>query len=167
MSDRERFDRLIGAVLEHEGGLADDPDDPGGITKFGISLRSYPHLGRDGIRNLTIPQAKDIYYRDWWIKLRCSEIRDDSVAQKYLDTCVNLGPRPGTRILQRALGEVGQRVTVDGRIGPQTLAAANRADPGVLITAMRRMQASHYESVIMRNPALAKFRRGWMARAAF
>lgn len=167
MSDRERFDQLIGAVLEHEGGLADDPDDPGGITKYGISLRSYPHLGRDGIRNLTIPQARDIYYRDWWRRLRCSEIQDDRLAQKLLDTAVNVGIRPGTRILQHALHDAGLPVLVDGVIGPQTLAAANRANPDALLAGMRRLQAEHYKALIKRNPKLAKFERGWMKRAAF
>ena len=167
MTDRQRFERLIGAVLEHEGGLADDPDDPGGITKYGISLRSYPHLGRDGIRNLTIPQAKDIYYGDWWLKLRCPSIQGDRIAQKYLDTSVNVGKTAGTQILQRALREVGQPVTVDGKIGPQTLGAVNQTDPDALLNAMRRLQAAHYESLIRRNPKREKFRRGWMARAAF
>lgn len=167
MSDRERFDRLIGAVLEHEGGLADDPDDPGGITKYGISLRSYPHLGRDGIRNLTIPQARDIYYRDWWTQLRCGGLRDDRVAGKLLDTAVNVGAKTGVRILQRALSDTGQRVAIDGKIGPQTIGAANRADPDALLMAMRRLQAEHYEALIKRNPKREKYRRGWMKRAAF
>ncbi len=66
MTDRERFDRLIVKVLEHEGGLSDHPDDPGGLTHWGISLRSYLHLGREGIRNLAKETAADIYCRDWW-----------------------------------------------------------------------------------------------------
>jgi lysozyme family protein len=165
MSDRERFDQLIGAVLEHEGGLADDPDDPGGITKYGISLRSYPHLGRDGIRNLTVEQARDIYYRDWWQRLRCGEIQDDRIAQKLLDTCINVGAMTGVRILQRALCDVGQPVSIDGLIGPQTIGAANRADSVQLLAAMRYHQTMHYKRLIERNPKLAKFERGWMARA--
>lgn len=167
MDDRERFDSLIGMILLHEGGLADDPDDPGGITKYGISLRSYPHLGRDGIRNLTIPQARDIYYRDWWTQLRCGGLRDDRVAGKLLDTAVNVGAKTGVRILQRALSDTGQRVAIDGKIGPQTIGAANRADPDALLAAMRRRQADHYEMLFKRNPKLEKYRRGWMARAAF
>ena len=47
------FDIAIDFVLSQENGLADDPKDPGGITNFGISLRSYPDLGADGIRSLT------------------------------------------------------------------------------------------------------------------
>ena len=164
MTDRQRFDSLIGAVLVHEGGYVNDPDDPGGETKYGISKRSYPRLD---IAALTESQARDIYHQDWWRKLRCSEIRDDRVAQKYLDACVNVGRSTGTKLLQRALCSIGLSVAVDGKIGPQTLAAANIANPDSLLPAMRRLQAEHYEGLIKRNPKLAKFRRGWMARAAF
>jgi lysozyme family protein len=164
VTDRQRFELLIGAVLEHEGGYVNDPDDPGGETKYGISKRTYPGLD---IVNLTESQARDIYYRDWWLRLRCNEIRDDRAAQKYLDMSVNVGGTAGTRILQRALNQLGWRVTIDGKIGPQTVGAANKANPDALLAAMRRLQAAHYESLIQRNPKLAKFRRGWMARAAF
>jgi len=167
MDDRERFDSLIGMILLHEGGLADDPDDPGGITKYGISLRSYPHLGANGIRNLTIEQAKGIYYRDWWRSLRCPSIQDDLIAQKLLDISVHVGPSTGVKILQRSLRDVGQSVVVDGKIGPQTLTAVSRSDPEALLAAMRRRQADHYEMLFKRNPKLEKYRRGWMARAAF
>ncbi len=165
MTDRERFEQLIDVVLEHEGGLADDPDDPGGITKFGISLRSYPHLGANGIRTLTVEQAKDIYYRDWWKPLRCPEIKHDRIAQKHLDTSINVGPRNGVRILQRALCDVGEAVVVDGIIGPKTLAATNRTDPDKLLATMRYQQAQFYKRIINRNPELARFERGWMNRA--
>lgn len=162
MTDRERFERLIGFVLEHEGGYVNDPDDPGGETKYGVSKKSYPHAD---IASLTIEQAKDIYYEDWWLPLKCPQIHDDKVAQKYLDTCVNTGKGTGTKILQRALQMIGYRITVDGAIGPKTLAAVNAADPQALLVAMRQQQKAHYEQLIQKNPKLEKFRRGWMARA--
>lgn len=159
---RQRFERLIGMILQHEGGYVYDPVDPGGETKYGISKRSYPHVD---IKNLTIEQAKDIYYRDWWLRLRCNEIQDDRIAQKLLDTCINVGAMTGVRILQRALCDVGQPVSIDGLIGPQTIGAANRADSVQLLAAMRYHQTMHYKRLIERNPKLAKFERGWMARA--
>ena len=162
MTDRERFERLIGFVLAHEGGYVNDPTDPGGETKYGISKRSYPRLD---IKNLTIEDAKGIYYQDWWLPLKCPQIHDDKVAQKYLDTCVNTGKGTGTKILQRALQMIGYRITVDGAIGPKTLAAVNAADPQALLVAMRQQQKAHYEQLIQKNPKLEKFRRGWMARA--
>ena len=159
---RQRFERLVGMILNHEGGYVYDPVDPGGETKYGISKRSYPHVD---IKNLTIEQAKDIYYRDWWLRLRCNEIQDDRIAQKLLDTCINVGAMTGVRILQRALCDVGQPVSIDGLIGPQTIGAANRADSVQLLAAMRYHQTMHYKRLIERNPKLAKFERGWMARA--
>lgn len=162
MMSGERFERLIGMILQHEGGYVYDPVDPGGETKYGISKRSYPHVD---IKNLTIEQAKDIYYRDWWLRLRCNEIQDDRIAQKLLDTCINVGAMTGVRILQRALCDVGQPVSIDGLIGPQTIGAANRADSVQLLAAMRYHQTMHYKRLIERNPKLAKFERGWMARA--
>ncbi|PZN06451.1 MAG: hypothetical protein DIU69_13250, partial [Bacillota bacterium] len=64
----EKFLRAVDVVLKHEGGLSEHPSDPGGITHWGISLRSYPELGEEGIRNLTREQAAEIYYRDFYAK---------------------------------------------------------------------------------------------------
>lgn len=57
------FDRAFAIVVGLEAGLVDDPQDPGGLTKYGISKRQYPDLD---IRNLTLEQARAIYLRDYW-----------------------------------------------------------------------------------------------------
>ncbi len=57
------FGRCIAFVFESEGGLSEDPNDKGGLTKYGISQRSYPKLD---IRNLTRQQAELIYKVDYW-----------------------------------------------------------------------------------------------------
>src|SRR5690606_28008981 len=56
----ERFRRAVEVVLKHEGGYVNNPSDPGGETKYGISKRSYPELD---IANLTQEDAIAIYYR--------------------------------------------------------------------------------------------------------
>ena len=53
---------VLDDLIEREGGYVNDPDDPGGETKFGISKRAYPHLD---IKNLTEEHAADIYYNDY------------------------------------------------------------------------------------------------------
>lgn len=160
--DRKRFDQIVETVLRHEGGYVNDPADPGGETKYGISKKSYPHLD---VRNLTIDQAKDIYYRDWWLRLRLNEIRDDAVATKILDTCVNVGARTGIRLLQRALRAIGRPVAVDGIVGPETIRAVNEVEPLQLLEALRSEQADYYRELIRRNPKLAQFEKGWTNRA--
>jgi lysozyme family protein len=57
------FDRAFTIVVGIEGGLVNDPKDPGGVTKYGISKRQYPDVD---IANLTVEQAKAIYLRDYW-----------------------------------------------------------------------------------------------------
>lgn len=160
--DRERFDRAVQVVLNHEGGYVNDPADPGGETKYGISKKVYASLD---IRNLTIDQAKNVYYRDWWVRFRIGSIQDDAIATKILDTCVNVGARTGITLLQRALQAVGARVVVDGVMGPRTIEAANQVDPRALLTTLRREQANYYQGLIRKNPKLARFERGWMKRA--
>lgn len=59
----EPFDNAVTFVLAREGGYSNDPDDPGGETKFGISKRSYPN---EDIPALTHERATEIYYTDYW-----------------------------------------------------------------------------------------------------
>lgn len=58
----EQFEQAVAFTLSWEGGYAEDS---GGPTKYGISQRSYPTLD---IKNLTLDQAKAIYYEDYWLK---------------------------------------------------------------------------------------------------
>ena len=60
----QAFDIVIG----EEGGYVNDPKDPGGETKYGISKREYPNLN---IPELTLEQAQEIYRRDYWNALNC------------------------------------------------------------------------------------------------
>jgi lysozyme family protein len=48
------FEDIVGAHIEIEGGLVNDPLDPGGMTKYGISKRFNPDVD---VENLTIEQA--------------------------------------------------------------------------------------------------------------
>ncbi len=62
MNADRKFAVALEKVLAHENGYVNDPDDPGGETKFGISKRSYANLN---IKDLTREQAAEIYYRDF------------------------------------------------------------------------------------------------------
>ncbi|MBK8754113.1 MAG: hypothetical protein IPL99_21800 [Candidatus Competibacteraceae bacterium] len=60
------FKRCITPILAEEGRLSNDPHDPGGLTKYGISHRSYPNLN---IAGLTLADAEGIYHRDYWLPI--------------------------------------------------------------------------------------------------
>jgi lysozyme family protein len=113
MTFDEAFDRLIG----HEGGYVNNPLDPGGETKFGISKRSYPSVN---IATLTLNGAKAIYYQDFWKPLGNAH---PAILFQAFDFAVNSGMQTAIRKLQTAVG-----VADDGHWGPVSAAALAAMD---------------------------------------
>ena len=67
------FERAVTRLLGDEGGYVDNPADPGGETKFGITKREYPQVD---IAALTRAEAIAIYYCDWWQRSATASCRD-------------------------------------------------------------------------------------------
>ncbi len=162
MTDRGLFERAIEVVLEHEGeAFTDNPLDKGGPTKYGLSQRWNPGVN---VRELTRIQAIGIYWERYW-RGRGYERLPDLIAIKVFDLAVNLGERTAVTCLQRALWAIGARVRIDGRLGPETWGAAQAADEGALLAALRSEAAGEYRIRIARDPGQAVFERGWLNRA--
>lgn len=81
------FDRAFAFVIGEEGGYVNDPTDPGGETKFGISKRAYPQTD---IKALTVDDAKTIYLRDYWHPLSLDAL-PYAEAVAIFDCAVNQG----------------------------------------------------------------------------
>lgn len=107
------FDSAFTRLLGNEGGYVNDPKDPGGETKWGISKRSYPALD---IKNLTQEQAKEIYLRDFWMPLGAAT--HPAIKFQVFDFAVNAGIGTALRKLQLAVG-----VADDGHWGLVSAAA--------------------------------------------
>lgn len=147
----EDFLRAVEVVFKHEGYVSDHPDDRGGFTKFGIASHVYPDLD---IKNLTKQQAKEIYYRDYWIPSK-AELLPRKIRTAYFSFVVNFGIAGAAKVLQRAAG-----VKADGIVGPNTLRAVEKVTlERFLIFCMER-----YMRIIGARPANASFARGWAAR---
>lgn len=145
------FDRAVDLILTHEGVLSDDASDDGGLTKYGISQRAYPHLD---IRALTRDQAIALYRRDYWDACRCGEMPWWAALLGF-DAAVNQGGDAARRMLQASVGTV-----VDGAIGPATLAAIHRAEPRLALAQFLSHRALRYA----RHADWDRFGRGWMVR---
>lgn len=146
------FNLAIPTVLENEGGYVNDPNDPGGETKYGISKRRYPN---EDIKNLTVERATELYLRDFWI---FGGIEDQTIATKIFDAYVNM-EHTAIRIMQSLL-----QVVPDGLYGKQTEAAIN-GQPDELLDRYRAALAQHYRDLVDKNPRLYVFLRGWLRRA--
>lgn len=148
---RSNFPACLDEILAHEGGYVNHPSDPGGETNMGISKRSYP---RENIRGMTRQRAGEIYRRDFWKPVRGDDLPPglDLVA---FDPAVNSGVSRGAKWLQQALG-----VTPDGKIGPVTLAAADKADPLVVIDRACDLRLAWLQTL----PIWGTFGKGWARR---
>jgi lysozyme family protein len=149
------FDWALACVLHHEGGFVNNPNDPGGATDFGVSLRFLRSVGED--------------IDDFWKPAKCDKIKSELVAVKVFDMAVNMGAKQAWKLVQRAVNTLGYSLTVDGKPGPATLSAVKELTDRdfMLVTNLRREQDRFYNSLIQSKPSLAEFRLGWRRRAAF
>ena len=162
------FEKAFQSTIGHEGGYVNDPDDPGGETKFGISKRSYPDID---IQELIIEDAQKIYFLDYWKKQSCHLIEDwPDLAMELFDTSVNMGVGRGARIFQEALNlsnrnqRDGKNINVDGAIGAKTISAC-RANKNKrrLFNIMNILQGEFYINLMRKNEVKEKFV-GWFDR---
>ena len=153
------FEKAVRFTLSWEGGYVFDPNDPGGETKYGISKRAYPELD---IKNLTEEEAKSIYKKDYWDKLRCDEL-PENVAIALFDFAVNVGVARAVRYLQRAANKLRSNLVVDGIIGSKTIAAVKSLPEDSLIVEYTTYRVYYYTRLAARGN-LARFLRGWLRR---
>jgi lysozyme family protein len=160
MSDEdEKFVIAIKKTLAHEGGLSDNPSDPGGVTNFGISQRAHPEVD---VRSLTAEQAVEIYRREYWNPLY-SQIQDQRLINSLFDFGVTSHPRVAVGTLQRVLNRhrlVVGPILVDNSFGPDTLGAVNSADPDKLVRLYTAHRILFYASLPM-----PQFYESWFERA--
>ena len=85
-------------IIKVEGGYVNDPDDPGGETKYGISKRAYPKLD---IKNMTKDLAREIYKRDYWDACGCDDLPPGLDVAAF-DAAVNMGRLTAIAILKQS-----------------------------------------------------------------
>ena len=165
MAGNETFKKSILFILKEEGSYSNNKKDVGGETNHGISdMRDGVADGMtdtDGddlpdtkISDLQIHQASNIYWRDYWLKSRSDRL-PPPIAAFVFDSAVNCGVRNAAKFLQQALS-----VSVDGKIGAVTLAAAESCDAGSIIDKMHEIRAEFYRT----RETFPTFGRGWLKR---
>jgi len=158
-------DQIISVILEKEGGSAytNDPDDPGGPTKYGITLgllkEIQPDATVDTVKNLSEDRARQIYTTVFIVGTKFSLITDMKLRHLLVDTAVNCGRSRAIKWLQFSLG-----VTPDGVFGPKTEKALLGMDAEVTYRHVAAYRLVHYVDIAGANPKLEKFLRGWVAR---
>ena len=170
-------------IVAREGGYVNDPSDPGGATKHGVTLATLRRLGldlnRDGVvserdvKLLSPDQAAEIYVTHYFKAPKLDQL-PAAVQASVFDMQVNAGAH-AIRILQELLVRMGHAVAVDGVLGPKTIAAAqtaSAADPQLFADAYGIARRNYYYDLADRRPASRKYattragtKGGWILRA--
>ena len=170
-------------IVAREGGFVNDPDDPGGATKHGVTIHTLRRLGLDvnrdtridlrDVKALTQAQAVDIYLEHYFTRPGIAAL-PEALQASVFDMQVNAGSN-AVKILQRLLTDMGYPCDADGAIGPQTIRAAalaQKAAPAHLADAYGIARRNYYYALADSRPASRKFARrrdggkgGWILRA--
>lgn len=178
------FDFIWRFTLEKEGGLCDDPGDPGGITKYGVDLRMlkdfakgreaqkflgahgvFLPINRDTIIRLTKEQAAEIYRHIVWDAMGLRRL-PDTVAYVLFDTGVLHGNTAAIRFVQRGHNHLFPKypLVVDGKLGPRTVAAIEADREMDLAKATLNEREGWYYRHVKAVPSQQKFLKGWLNR---
>lgn len=120
------FPAFVSLTISYEtggdkhGGYTNDPVDPGGETRWGISKRTHPTVD---IKNLTYKGASAIYEAEYFYPILGTLAETHpNLAFKVFDMGVLMGPKTAVKWLQKALNSMSSgQIRVDGDLGLITL----------------------------------------------
>lgn len=122
-----------------DGGYTNDPVDPGGETKFGISKKGHPEVD---IKSLTLTEATVIYEKDYWLKIGADKM-EKRLAIVCFDSAVNCGV---------------------GRTRSWLSELENKPDVKDKARWMIQRRTQYYLDLVKKRPALNKYIKGWLNR---
>ena len=153
------WEKSLALVLKSEGGYVNNPADPGGMTNLGVTKAVWEEwvghpVDEKIMRELTPERVAPLYKRKYWDACNCDNL---PLGIDYLvfDFAVNAGVGRSAKTLQTAIGCVP-----DGAIGPNTMAAINKAEPKSLIDKFSTVKTNFYQSL----KTFSVFGKGWLRR---
>lgn len=154
------FDAAYKRTLIFEGGLSNDPDDRGGLTKYGITQATWAAYckatGRavSPVSRITHEDAEAVYERNYWHAAGLDRIEGrapQSVLNEIYDAGVNCGIGASAKFAQAAYNLIAtdgmQRLVVDGKIGPlsaRAIAEICERYKDAYLAALRGVRFVHY-----------------------
>ena len=173
MTQKELLDFSFTFSMNEEGNsvYTDDKNDPGGPTKYGISLTYdrdlIPDKNKDGktdkedVKLLTREDAFNAFSKKYWEQIVKFGF-PNAVTFMLTDMYLNPGPSITPKLLQNALNSCGHNLVVDGKIGNKTKEAVNKEDVYSLIIDLTNERIKYYQS----RPTFTIYGKGWLARSA-
>lgn len=165
------FEWALGHVMDREGGYVDHPQDRGGPTKFGITIKTLQQfrnplpVSAQDLRNLTRQEAGHIYRDLYWDKMSLDAVKDKKVATILFDFGVHSGTGNSIALLQSVLNrDFFERLAVDGIVGPKTIRALYNVNRVKLNRRLIQSIQMYYACLCKKDPTQIAFLEGWLNR---
>jgi lysozyme family protein len=182
------FNLVYARLKPIEGGYANAAADRGGETYKGVSrtwnpgwegwkivdqLRREPGFPKNLDNHAGLAQMVAAFYAANHFDIhRLTELNDQNAAWEVFDISVNMGATVAAEIAQRAINLMNDNqrlwkdVSVDGKIGPATIAALNKAKafPGMLVAILNVFQGWKYVQICEKDRTQEIWFRGWIAQ---
>lgn len=162
------LDEALDMLLAEEGGWSDHAADRGGKTMWGVTQAVYDDYRsrlkkqtKQTVRNITKAEARELYDVLYWRSAGCDRL-PWPISYLTFDAAVNSGVGRGVRWTQ-----AGLRIPQDGKVGPGTVAAANKAIEdanGAAIMGIVDARVEFLARLVQRSPSQAAFLLGWWRR---
>jgi lysozyme family protein len=147
------FDDAFDQLMINEGGYSNNPDDPGGATRFGITEHIARANGYKGeIKDVPLILAKGIAKKSYWDVAMCDQL-EPRIAFQVFDTIYNGGE--AVKWLQQSCN-----IKADGIIGAETIKASRQNDPLKVIMRFNAYRIQYLTGLKI----WPKFGKGWMNR---
>lgn len=152
-------------AIAAKGGYKVTKGDKGGPTLCGVTLATYAaYRKKIGYKTTTAADLNNMVYDEWyaiykemfWDRWQADKIENQNIANILVDW-VWLSGSYGIKYPQRYL-----KVSVDGIVGPKTLAAINAREPKALFAEIKKWRMAYInEKAVGSN---ARFKQGWINR---
>ena len=162
------LEKALDFLLAEEGGWSNHPSDKGGATFNGVTQGTYDDwrsrvkkLPKQSVRKASAEEIKELYDVMYWRAAACDRL-PWPINYLTFDAAVNSGVSRCVRWTQAGLG-----LEQDGKVGPATRAAAQKAvDEGdsSKLLAIVDSRVEFLARLVQRSPSQAAFLLGWWRR---
>ena len=168
----------LAEILRREGTrFEDDPKDPGGATKCGISL-AFARAARldldgngatdlDDIRDVTPDLARRLIFLKFYREPGIDALAE-AVQPVLLDTAFNCGIGGALQVVHQALSDCALHPYRANSLRQQAALlgiAVGHFGAGTTVDALVRARIAHYRRIATNHPAMSRYLNGWVLRA--
>lgn len=176
----EIIDKYVKFIKKWEGGLSRDKadsassfpcptpyqDKTGWHTNIGITYAAWVSFyGKTKDKDFFEMSSEDwfrVFKKGYWDKVKGDEYDSVNIAIFVTGMAWGSGAYQAGKSLQKSINDCGVKCTVDGKIGPKTIAAANSIDPRKLFDALTTERERFFRAISKGKNA--KFLKGWLNR---